>query len=56
MMTTSEPGRIVAVHLEKKLQDYKYIFYKIDEFLKLIVGSLIKTKETKEIVREIMTK
>ena len=57
MMTASEPGKIVAVDLkEKKLQDYKYIFYGIDVFSKLMFGSLIKTKQTSEIVREFMVK
>ena len=57
MMSTSEPGRIIAVDLkEKKLQDYNYIVYGIDVFSKLIFGSLIKTKETKAIVTEMMTK
>ena len=54
MMSTSEPGRSKAVNL-KKLQDYNFIFYGIDVFSKLIFGSLIKTKGTKEIVTEIMT-
>ena len=57
MMAASEPGKIVAVDLkEKKLQDFKYIFYGIDVFSKLMFGSLIKTKQTSEIVRELMVK
>ena len=57
MMSTSEPERIIAIHLkEKKLQDYNYIFYGIDVFSKLILRSRMKTKETKEIIAEIMTK
>ena len=55
MMSTSEPGRSIAINL-KKLQDYNFLFYGIEVFSKLIFGSLIKTKETKEIVTEIMTK
>ena len=52
MMAASEPGKIVVVDLkEKKLQDFKYIFYGIDVFSKLMFGSLIKTKQTSEIVR-----
>ena len=56
MMLISEPGRIIAVILMEKLEDYNYIFYGIYVFSKLIFGSLIKTKETKEIVSEITTK
>ena len=57
MMSASEPGKVVAVDLkEKKLQDYKYIFYGIDVFSKLMFGSLIKTKQTSEIVREFLVK
>ena len=57
MLAATEPGKIVAVDLkEKNLQGFKYIFYGIDVFSKLMFGSLIKSKHTSEIVREFMLK
>ena len=57
MLPTVEPGHIIAVDLkEKKIGEYKYIFYGIDVFSKMMFGSFIKTKHTDEIVREFMLK
>ena len=57
MMSTSEPEKMIAVDLkEKKLQEYTYIIYGIDMFSKLVFGSLIETKQTNKIVRELIVK
>ena len=41
---------------EKKIGEFKYIFYGVDVFSKMMFGSFIKTKHTDEIVREFMLK
>ena len=57
MLPATEPGRIVAVDLkEKNIAGFKFIFYGIDVFSKMMFGSFIKTKQTSEIVREFMIK
>ena len=51
MMSSKERGIIVTLDLkQKKLQDYNYIFYSIDMFSKFMFASLIKTKQTNEIL------
>ena len=50
IMSTAEPGKIVAVDLkEMKLQESDYIFYGIEVFLKSLFGFLIKDSTIKDI-------
>ena len=52
MLLATELGKIVVVDLkDKKLEEFKFIFYGIDVFSKLMFGSFIKTKHTSKIVR-----